>query len=111
MTIKDRGNIKWTSLMLVEHREALKKLIAAEGDQPGPQLDEQALNELDYLLQTALYKELPVKITYYQGKRYYQVTGRIKSYLTHRQQLVVLPGDGSRKLLQLKDIIALEITG
>ena len=26
MTIKDRGNIKWTSLMLVEHRKKLAKL-------------------------------------------------------------------------------------
>lgn len=111
MTLKDRGTIKWTSLMLVEHREALQKLVEAEEDQPRPRLDEQALTRLDYLLQQALQQRSSLTITYYQNRRYQQVAGRVEKIPGEQKKLTVITAEGTRMNLELADIIALEQAG
>jgi hypothetical protein len=69
MTIKDRGDIKWTSLMLTEHREALKKLKQEENNTNKPELDEQQLEEMNYLIQNAVKEKTRVRIIYFKENR------------------------------------------
>ena len=45
--IKDRGNKKWISLMLVEHRKGLEEILEHEDDVDMPVLDEQKLEEFE----------------------------------------------------------------
>jgi hypothetical protein len=40
MNFKDRGNKKWTAMMLIEHRDRLKKLKEHEDDREKPTLDD-----------------------------------------------------------------------
>ena len=49
----DRGTIKWTSLMLPEHVEAIQKLWKEDERVEKAILDEQQLEELEFALQRA----------------------------------------------------------
>ena len=60
--IKDRGNIKWTSLMLTEHREKLRELYERDKDIEKPVLDEQQLEKLDSLIREVVQFQAEVKI-------------------------------------------------
>ncbi|MFW6015713.1 MAG: YolD-like family protein, partial [bacterium] len=76
--IKDRGNIKWTSLMLTEHRKKLEEIFDRRGDIDKPILDEQHQEELNYKVKEAIEKNNAVKVIYYENKRLHQVEGIIK---------------------------------
>lgn len=75
--IKDRGNIKWTSLMLTEHREKLEELFEHENDIEKPILDEQQLERLDILIREAVRDQFSVKVLYYKSRRLHESKGKI----------------------------------
>jgi len=74
--INDRGTKKWTSLMLPEHVEALKKVFAETDYEEKLILDEQQQMEMDMILQLALKDSLTVKIKYYAEHDYHTVEGK-----------------------------------
>src|SRR5699024_528058 len=74
--INDRGTKKWTSLMLPEHVEALKKVFAEIDYEERPILDEQQQMEMDMILQLALKDNRTVKIKCYTGHDYRTVAGK-----------------------------------
>lgn len=74
--VNDRGTKKWTSLMLPEHVEALKKVFAEEDNEEKPILDEQQQMEMDMILQLALKDNLTVKIKCYLDHNYLTVEGK-----------------------------------
>jgi len=75
--IRDRGTKKWTSIMLPEHVEALKKMYAEEERKDKPILDEQKKIEIDFLLKAALNNDATVKIQYYADYDYCTVEGKL----------------------------------
>ena len=66
----DRGTIKWTSLMLPEHVEAIQKLWKEDERVEKAILDEQQLEELEFALQRAKSDSLPVEIKHHNGFNY-----------------------------------------
>jgi len=74
--INDRGTKKWTSLMLPEHVEALKKVFAETDYVEKPILDEQQQMEMDMILQLALKDNRTVKIKCYVEHDYRTVEGK-----------------------------------
>lgn len=107
--IKDRGNIKWSSLMLVDHKEKLKELFSGENDLPRPELDEQKLEEMNLLLDKSIHENTPISIVCYQDKRYHSLQGRVKSYDPVKKELVLITSEGVVNHLQLNAIIELTI--
>jgi len=77
MNIKDRGNKKWTSLMLVEHKKRLKELKEKEGQLEKPELDEQLKEEINFKLKQALTDDLLVELEYYKNKSFIRASGKI----------------------------------
>ncbi|MFG6494358.1 YolD-like family protein [Fictibacillus sp. UD] len=66
MTIRDRGNIKWTSLMLPEHVKELRKYIHEEYyDIPEPNVDEQQMDNMNELILEAMEFHFPLRFTLY----------------------------------------------
>ena len=76
--LKDRGNKKWTSLMLTEHRDGLREIWNHRDDVNMPVLDEQKLEELELVLQEAIQNNKFVEVTYYKNRRHHKVSGNIK---------------------------------
>jgi hypothetical protein len=77
MNFKDRGNKKWTAMMLVEHRKRLKELKEQEDDREKPILDDQKKAVINSKLQQALQKNLNTSIKYYEDKRLKTTVGKI----------------------------------
>lgn len=92
MSVKDRGRIKWVSLMLPEHRRRLEELKEEEGYRNAPSLDEQQLEKLDHILQYALQGQREVKFLYHDGKKSCHGEGVIKAYHPSKRE-VILEGD------------------
>ncbi len=106
--IKDRGNIKWSSLMLSEHREKLKELFYREDERERPELDEQKREELDSILKKAVCQQLLVRVVYYQNRQYKELMGIIKGYDQSKKSLIITFGKNENHL-KISDIIDLTI--
>jgi YolD-like protein len=86
MTIRDRGNIKWTSMMLPEHVKELRKYINEDYyNIPEPTLDEQQLEEINSLILEAMELNFPLSFTIYKDKKLNEVHGHIH-YIDHVKQ-------------------------
>jgi len=110
MFIKDRGNIKWTSLMLVEHKKALKKLRENIDLKEKPELDEQELMRLNMILKKALKVDKTTLIVYYSKGKFKQIEGLIKKFLPLQRQILV-KNEEQKIYLNLEDIFKLELKG
>jgi hypothetical protein len=104
MNIKDRGNKKWTAMMLIEHRERLKELKEHEDDREKPVLDDQEKALINFRLHQALENDLKVKIKYYRDKRFKTIFGRIKRVNVNRREVVI-----SDKVIDVEDLLELKI--
>lgn len=107
MDINDRGNIKWTSLMLVEHRKKLEELKESEKYKERPELDDQLYELFNYRIKEAFENNVKVKITYYQDHEYKEVNTYIKEYDTYQKKLL-LKGK-SPKEINFVDIIDISL--
>ncbi len=74
--MQDRGAIKWTSLMLPEHVQALKQLYDQQNHKPKPILDEQKIEEIEFALQFACKDDLSISVTYYKDYDFKTVQGK-----------------------------------
>jgi hypothetical protein len=108
MTIKDRGNKKWTSLMLVEHKEKLKRLKEEEKNREKPDLTGDELQRLDYMLQAAWQDNHLVRLTYYHKKQFYPFSGQIVDCDKIEEQITVNSKE-DRKEISLSDIVDIKI--
>jgi len=89
MNFKDKGNKKWTSLMLTAHREKLRELKKREKNRKKTVLDDQEKAAINSKLQQALQNNLEVKIKYYEDKRYKTVIGVIETVDINRKELII----------------------
>lgn len=89
MDIEDRGNIKWTSLMLVEHRKKLEKLKESEKNKDRPDLDQQIYEVFNYKIREAVEKNIEVKITYYKDNDYQEINTYIKNFDSNQKRLLL----------------------
>jgi ABC-type phosphate transport system auxiliary subunit len=103
--IKDRGNIKWTSMMLPEHVEMLRQWIKEDQVEPEKELDEQQLEFLNEALHEAVKFHRTVTITYYSRCRYQQITGTIRSCHEQEQTLHLVDQSGQVHFIALNTII------
>jgi len=77
MNFKDRGNKKWTAMMLIDHRKRLKEFKEHEDDREKPILDDQEKAVINSRLKQALKSNLNVVINYYEDKKFKTTAGKI----------------------------------
>ena len=104
MNFKDRGNKKWTAMMLIEHRKRLKELKNHERDVEKPVLDIQEKASIDFKLQQAIDNNLKVKIKHYENKRFKTVIGEIKTVDINRKELVI-----NEKKINFEDLLGIKL--
>ncbi|MEW9668950.1 YolD-like family protein [Ammoniphilus sp. 3BR4] len=78
--IRDRGNIKWTAMMLPEHRQLLQQLEESQDERECPELAEDKWEELQFVIQKAIEEKTEITLTFFQDKRMENLIGRIKKY-------------------------------
>ncbi len=85
--IRDRGNIKWTAMMLPEHVKLLREWQEQDQYVKKPELDEWALQELSEQLQLAYNQKSEVELKVWEEKQVYKVTGVIAKLNTSNAKL------------------------
>lgn len=109
MNFKDRGNKKWTSLMLVEHQKRLKELKMQESEVDKPELDQQQLKEINFKIQKSLSENLSVIITFYENKKIRSIQGRIIKIDKYKKQIKIEQIDKPIKIIDFVQIIDLSL--
>ncbi|MYL32825.1 YolD-like family protein [Pontibacillus yanchengensis] len=105
MTLRDRGNIKWTSLMLPEHVQILKDMWKEDDLQTAPELDEQALQQLNETIQSAYEEQLTIILHIFSDGSFHEYTGRIEQLLPHDQRVKFRTSKGQLHLFPIHSIV------
>ncbi|MCV2523238.1 YolD-like family protein [Bacillus velezensis] len=75
--LRDRGTIKWTSLMLPEHLTQLKQDLIDVSKIEKPSLDDQQIEEMDLLVSEALEFNKELRFKLFNNGFVENVTGRV----------------------------------
>ncbi|KSU83430.1 YolD-like protein [Fictibacillus enclensis] len=107
--LKDRGGIKWTSLMLPEHVKALREFDWDITKIERPVLDEQQLEEINETICAAMEFNKAVKIAYYKSGRIETTNGHIHYLDVHNKQVRLVNKGGTISRIKFEDITELTI--
>ncbi|RXT07842.1 YolD-like family protein [Ammoniphilus sp. CFH 90114] len=91
--LRDRGNIKWSTMMLPEHRKLLQQLELSQEEESCPELTEDRWEEIQYIIQEAMGEGVEVTLTFFADKRFKHFTGKVKKFDPLRQTLHVVGED------------------
>lgn len=76
---RDRKMMKWLPFgALTEQGDYLQALFEKRNQQPKPTLLDDAITEMNYLLEEAVAMHIPITITYFQHHRYHTITGIVE---------------------------------
>ncbi|MGE7840033.1 YolD-like family protein [Lysinibacillus sp. NPDC093712] len=87
--IKDRGNIKWASMMLPEHLELLRAYKQTEDIEPPRELTDWELEELQQTINQAYNQQSDVKLEVWMDSKTMQWNGLIKSINFNTNELIL----------------------
>lgn len=76
----DRGSLKWTSLMIPEHKKMLQEMYAELEHIEQPELDEQEKERLNQTLITAMEYDRPIQLSVYEEGAIHMMKGKVKTY-------------------------------
>ncbi|MBT2738036.1 hypothetical protein QF028_001047 [Neobacillus sp. B4I6] len=88
--IRDRGRIKWTSMMLPEHVKLLRDWVKEDRYEQKREMDEQHLELMNGILSEAIEYDQYVTITHYRNRNYEIVIGKIHYWDELTQRLHVI---------------------
>lgn len=110
--IRDRGRIKWTSLMLPEHVKMLRDWAKEDLWEKPKELDEQKLEEMDETIRQAVELNRQVAISYYNDndRQNETVTGKIRSYDIVTNELQMISENGEVYEIPLQQINDIDLT-
>ena len=108
--IRDRGRIKWTSMMLPEHVKLLRDWVQEDRYEQRKQLDEQQLETMNVTISDAMELDRFVTITHYQGKNYELVIGKIHYWDVLEQKLHIVDRFEEVHKINLSNIFDVRLT-
>lgn len=94
--LKDRGNIKWTAMMLPEHREMLYAMDIERYDVDPPSYDEYELAALAEKLARAMHNGNVISVRYWKNKREYELAGIVKRIDPIKRAVLITHDDDDR---------------
>lgn len=99
--IRDRGKIKWTSMMLPEHVKLLREWVREDNFEESKEVDEQYLEVINERISEAIEYGKRIVITYYRSGGYERISGVIKQWDPLSRQLhIAIAGDDDGKEIQ-----------
>lgn len=102
--LKDRGTIKWTSLMLPEHVELLKQLWKETEKVSKPIIDPQMIDVFRREIYEAYIQKNEITIRYYEDGYFKEETGYISSF-NQRKKMVQFENGENISLRQIVSIL------
>ncbi|UED81100.1 YolD-like family protein [Lysinibacillus sp. CD3-6] len=87
--INDRGNMKWTSLMLPEHLVKLKEWKKEQFYDKKRELTEWELDEIEQTIQRAFKMKKQIKLTLWKSQKLYDEIGMITGTNIYNKELLL----------------------
>lgn len=106
--LRDRGTIKWTSLMLPEHVQILKEMWEEDKRMHPPELDEQAMQELNEKCVNAHHTQETVLLTQFEDGSFSCYEGKIKKLLPNEGSIQFQTSNSSVKRIPFSNIVHIE---
>lgn len=103
--IRDRGRIKWVSMMLPEHVKLLREYNESLDKIEKPVLDEQKYEEFNEVVCGAMEEKFTLQFTYYQKGEMKQLVGNIHYVDYLKGELHIIDNLDEKQILKLEDII------
>ncbi|RPK04877.1 hypothetical protein BSBH6_01578 [Bacillus subtilis] len=103
--LRDRGTIKWTSMMLPEHLTQLKQDLIDVSKIEKPALDDQQIEEMDILVSEALEFNKELKFKLFNNGFVENVTGRVHYIIFEQQKLHVKDQNDNTVYINMNNII------
>jgi len=103
--LRDRGTIKWTSMMLPEHLTQLKQDLIDVSKIEKPSLDDQQIEEMDLLVSEALEFNKELKFKLFNNGFVENVTGRVHYINFEQQKLHVKDQNDNTIYVNMNNII------
>ncbi|SEA54550.1 YolD-like protein [Thalassobacillus cyri] len=107
--LRDRGTIKWTSLMLPEHVKMVKEVWKEDERIEKPILDEQQAMEIGYTLRRSLADDLTIEVKYHNGFNFNYARCKILTINQLEGKLIATDDSGSELTINLKNIMEVNI--
>ncbi|MCY8532549.1 YolD-like family protein [Bacillus vallismortis] len=103
--LRDRGTIKWTSMMLPEHLTQLKQDLIDVSKIEKPSLDDQQIEEMDLLVSEALEFNKELKFKLFNNGFVENVAGRVHYINFEQQKLHVKDQNDTTVYINMNNII------
>lgn len=107
--VRDRGRIKWNSLMLPEHVKLLKEYNKNLKRIEKPDLDEQKYDEFNEIICRAIEENITLEFTYYQKGEVKKLTGNINNIDGLNRKIEILSSASNTHMLRLDNILEIEM--
>ena len=89
MMLNDRGNMKWTALMLPEHLVQLKEWKKEQFYEKKRELTEWELEEIEQTIQRAFKMKKLIKLTLWKSQKLYEEIGKITGADVYKKELLL----------------------
>ncbi|MFF5396426.1 YolD-like family protein [Peribacillus butanolivorans] len=106
--IRDRGRIKWVSMMLPEHVKLLREYNEGLDKVEKPVLDEQKYEEFNEIICRAMEDNITLQFTYYQKGEIKKFLGNIHYIDGLKGELRIISHASEKCILKLANIIEIE---
>ncbi|WP_342515598.1 YolD-like family protein [Sutcliffiella sp. FSL R7-0096] len=106
--IRDRGNIKWTSLMLPEHVKMVRQHYLEEDYQSKPEIDEQQQELLNEKINEALEFGSEVEIKFFEDHKIKLLIGTIHYVNVMEKKLHVLNQREQTRYIKLENVLDIQ---
>lgn len=107
--VRDRGNIKWVSMMLPEHVSLLKEYKNSLQEVDKPALDEQKYEEFNEVIARAEEENVLLAFIYYQKGKFEKVIGQINQIDHLNGDIFILDKTLDHHKLKIDDVIEISI--
>ncbi|RXZ00846.1 YolD-like family protein [Fictibacillus sp. S7] len=105
MSIRDRGAIKWTAMMLPEHVKKLREFDWDQNKKVKPELDEQQLELIEETICEAMAEDLFLCITYFKHDDFHLLIGKVHYVDTYKRELRIVDYHNELYKIKLDDLV------
>jgi len=109
--IRDRGNIKWTAMMLPEHLKLLREWQEEEGRREPFEPDPQQMEEWDRMLHEALEYGMPLSVSCRTPGGERCCTGAVHHFDPASGTIRMVGADGEPAVIRTLDITGISTAG
>lgn len=106
--IRDRGHIKWASMMLPEHVKLLREYHRNLNKLEKPILDEHKHEEFNEIISQALTENTRLEFTYYQEGEMIKYIGNINQMDDLTKEIQITDSSGNHHRLSVNRIVEIE---